>query len=220
MFGRQVPTGRGGTKNCASGTLNQQRHPEHTFTWEPGQWLRGRVERIGGPDPPCHVATTTRSDRVDERANIWPTRCPNAIRSRTPTADRRLAADSTSITRPRRFNATAGLVQRPESCATSCRPRAPGRRNHRPDGLWTFDLAGLNLAHIRRSWVELGNMRTLRLGADGAAGQKYANALAARAGFLATQASVSPSTQAAPHRARIVVRRHPSLVLRLDSTSA
>ena len=32
---RQVPTGRGGTKDCqASGTSANDGYPEHTFTWE------------------------------------------------------------------------------------------------------------------------------------------------------------------------------------------
>ncbi|MGV7580435.1 Rv3717 family N-acetylmuramoyl-L-alanine amidase, partial [Mycobacterium kansasii] len=33
-IGRQVPTGRGGTKDCqASGTSTNSGYPEHTFTW-------------------------------------------------------------------------------------------------------------------------------------------------------------------------------------------
>lgn len=52
-IGRQVPTGRGGTKNCqASGTSTNSGYPEHTFTWENRAAAAGRVERIGGSDRP------------------------------------------------------------------------------------------------------------------------------------------------------------------------
>lgn len=74
-IGRQVPTGRGGTKNCqASGTSTNSGYPEHTFTWETGLRLRAALNALG-VRPPCHVATTTRSDRVSMSAPIWPTRC-------------------------------------------------------------------------------------------------------------------------------------------------
>lgn len=34
-IGRQVPTGRGGTKNCQeSGTATDDGYPEHSFTWD------------------------------------------------------------------------------------------------------------------------------------------------------------------------------------------
>lgn len=51
-IGRQVPTGRGGTKNCqASGTSTNSGYPEHTFTWETGLRLRAALNALGFDRP-------------------------------------------------------------------------------------------------------------------------------------------------------------------------
>src|SRR5690242_3907205 len=45
---RQVPTGRGGTKDCqASGTSTDDGYPEHTFTWETVLRIRQELTALG-----------------------------------------------------------------------------------------------------------------------------------------------------------------------------
>src|SRR5690348_18327107 len=45
---RQVPTGRGGTKDCqASGTSTDDGYPEHTFTWETVLRIRQALTALG-----------------------------------------------------------------------------------------------------------------------------------------------------------------------------
>ena len=45
---RQVPTGRGGTKNCQeSGTSTGDGYPEHSFTWETSLRIRQKLTALG-----------------------------------------------------------------------------------------------------------------------------------------------------------------------------
>ena len=45
---RQVPTGRGGTKNCQeSGTSTNDGYPEHSFTWETTLRIRQELTALG-----------------------------------------------------------------------------------------------------------------------------------------------------------------------------
>ena len=45
---RQVPTGRGGTKNCQeSGTSTNDGYPEHSFTWETTLRIRQALTALG-----------------------------------------------------------------------------------------------------------------------------------------------------------------------------
>ena len=47
-MGRQVPNGRGGTKDCqASGTSTDDGFPEHTFTWETTLKIRQLLSQYG-----------------------------------------------------------------------------------------------------------------------------------------------------------------------------
>src|SRR5258708_18350334 len=46
-IGRQVPTGRGGTKDCqTSGTATNSRYMEHTFTWDTSLPLRPALNAL------------------------------------------------------------------------------------------------------------------------------------------------------------------------------
>ena len=47
-IGRQVPTGRGGTKDCqTSGTATNAGYMEHTFTWDTALRLRAALNALG-----------------------------------------------------------------------------------------------------------------------------------------------------------------------------
>ncbi|MBN4678986.1 N-acetylmuramoyl-L-alanine amidase, partial [Pandoraea nosoerga] len=78
-IGRQVPTGRGGTKNCqASGTSTNSGYPEHTFTWGTGLRLRAALNALG-----VRTALSRGNDNAlgpcgDERAKRATALRPNA----------------------------------------------------------------------------------------------------------------------------------------------
>ncbi len=76
---RQVPTGRGGTKDCqASGTSSNSGYPEHTFNWDTTCGY-GQHSPNSACAPRCRAATTTRCPCVDERAAMANAIRPNAI---------------------------------------------------------------------------------------------------------------------------------------------
>lgn len=79
-IGRQVPTGRGGTKNCqASGTSTNSGYPEHTFTWETGLRLRAALNALGVRTALSRGNDNALGPCVDERANMANALRPNAI---------------------------------------------------------------------------------------------------------------------------------------------
>ena len=149
---RQVPTGRGGTKDCqASGTSTDDGYPEHTFTWDTTLRIRQALTALGVRTAMSRGNDTGLGPCVDERAAMANALQPNAIVSAsTPTAVRPPAAASTCSTRRRRSTrcrrARRCSSRRP--CATSCRPSGfvpstyigSGGLNPRSD------IAGLNLA--------------------------------------------------------------------------
>lgn len=102
-IGRQVPTGRGGTKDCqASGTSSNSGYPEHTFTWDTALRLRAALNALG-----VRTALSRGNDNALVRASTnAPTRPTRYIPTRssacTATAARPPAAAFTSTTRPRR----------------------------------------------------------------------------------------------------------------------
>ena len=77
---RQVPTGRGGTKDCqASGTSTNSGYQEHTFNWDTALRLRAALNALG-----VRTAMSRNNDNalgpcVDERANMANALRPNAI---------------------------------------------------------------------------------------------------------------------------------------------
>ena len=98
---KQVPTGRGGTKDCqTSGTTHRRRLPRahlqlgHRAADPPG------ADRSSACAPRCPAATTPGRGRASTSARRWPTRCsPTPSSPSTPTADRPPAAASTCCTR-------------------------------------------------------------------------------------------------------------------------
>src|SRR5687768_12250305 len=77
---RQVPTGRGGTKNCQeSGTSAGDGYPEHTFTWETTLRIRQKLTALGVRTAMSRGNDTGLGPCVDERAVMANSLKPNAI---------------------------------------------------------------------------------------------------------------------------------------------
>jgi N-acetylmuramoyl-L-alanine amidase len=93
-IGKQVPTGRGGTKNCQeSGTSTDDGYPEHTFTWDTTLRIRQALTALG-------VRTAMSRGRASTNAPRWPMRWRRTRSSAsTATAARRPVAASTCSTR-------------------------------------------------------------------------------------------------------------------------
>ncbi len=194
---RQVPTGRGGTKNCQeSGTSTDDGYPEHTFTWDTTLRIRQELSALGVRTAMSRGNDTGLGPCVDERAAMANALHPNAIVSihadGGPADRTRLPCATT-----RRRRSTSRRRGRPSSsprpCATSCRhPAWCPRPTSAPSGLYPrSDLAGLNLAQYPSVLVELGNMKNpadagLITTPEGR--QKYADAVVRGiAGFLGAQ---------------------------------
>jgi N-acetylmuramoyl-L-alanine amidase len=196
-IGRQVPTGRGGTKDCqASGTSTNSGYPEHTFTWDTALRVRAALNALG-----VRTAMSRNNDNalgpcVDERANMANALHPNAVISLHgdggPATGRGFHVNYSS---PPLNQAQAGpSVQYARVMRDQLRASGIPAANYiGQDGLYgRSDLAGLNLAQYPSILVELGNMKNpvdsaLMESPDGR--QKYADAVVRGvAGFLATQA--------------------------------
>ena len=73
---RQVPTGRGGTKDCqASGTSTDDGYPEHTFTWDTTLRIRAGTDRARRAHRDVAGQTTPASAPASTNAPRWPTPC-------------------------------------------------------------------------------------------------------------------------------------------------
>ena len=160
----QVPTGRGGTKDCqASGTKTGDGYPEHTFTWDTTLRIQKALQALGARTVLARQNDTKVGPCVDARAEAANTLRPNAVVSiqadggpagghgfrvnySAPPLIRTLAKDSVQFARVMRDQMReAGMIP-----ATYI--------GH--DGLFgRADLAGLNLAHYPSILVELGNMK-------------------------------------------------------------
>jgi N-acetylmuramoyl-L-alanine amidase len=193
---RQVPTGRGGTKDCqASGTSTDDGYPEHTFTWDTTLRIRQELTALGVRTAMSRGDDTGLGPCVDERAAMANALHPNAIVSihadggpptgrgfhvnySSPPLNQAQAGPSVQFAQTMRDQlAAAGLVPATYIGSNGLYPRA--------------DVTGLNLAQYPSVLVELGNMKNP---ADSEAmktpegRQKYADAVVRGiAGFLATQ---------------------------------
>src|ERR1700742_4226603 len=68
-IGRQVPTGRGGTKDCqASGTSTNSGYQEHTFNWDTALRLRAALNALGVRTAMSRSNDSTVGPCVDQRA--------------------------------------------------------------------------------------------------------------------------------------------------------
>jgi N-acetylmuramoyl-L-alanine amidase len=196
---RQVPTGRGGTKNCQeSGTSTNDGYPEHSFTWETTLRIRQKLTALGVRTAMSRGNDTGLGPCVDERAAMANSLKPNAIVSihadggpptgrgfhvlySSPPLNQAQAGPSVQFASVMRDQLrAAGLVPSTYVGTDGLNPRS--------------DIAGLNLAQYPSILVELGNMKnpadvSLITTAEGR--QKYADAVVnGIAGFLGAQPRV------------------------------
>ncbi|BBZ42025.1 Rv3717 family N-acetylmuramoyl-L-alanine amidase [Mycobacterium conspicuum] len=195
-IGRQVPTGRGGTKDCqASGTSTNDGYPEHTFTWDTALRVRAELNALGVRTALSRGNDNALGPCVDERANMANALRPNAILSihadGGPATGRGFHVNYSA---PPLNAAQAGpsvqyaRIMRDQMQASGIPPATYIGQG----GLYgRADLAGLNLAQYPAILVECGNMKNpvdsaLMESPDGR--QKYADAMVRGvAGFLASQ---------------------------------
>jgi N-acetylmuramoyl-L-alanine amidase len=192
-IGRQVPTGRGGTKDCqASGTSTDDGYAEHSFTWETTLRIRQALTALGVRTAMSRGDDTGLGPCVDERAAMANSLRPDAIVSihgdggpangrgfhvlySSPPLNDVQAGPSVRFASIMKDQLHAsGLVPATYIGSGGLNPRS--------------DIAGLNLAQFPSILVELGNMKNP---ADSAlmktpeGRQKYADAVVRGiAGFL------------------------------------
>ena len=193
---RQVPTGRGGTKECqTSGTTTDDGYPEHTFNWDTTLRIRQALTALGVRTAMSRGDDTGLGPCVDERAALANSVQPNAVVSihadggpangrgfhvlySSPPLNQAQAGPAVQFARTMR-DALAGSGIPPATYigSSGLNPRS--------------DIAGLNLAQYPSILVELGNMKNpadsaLMKTPDGR--QKYAEAVVRGiAAFLAAQ---------------------------------
>lgn len=197
---RQVPTGRGGTKNCqTSGTSTANGYPEHTFAWDTTLRIHQELTALGVHTAISRGDDTTLGPCVDERAAMANSLRPNGVVSihadGGPSTGRGFHVNYSA---PPLNSAQAGpSVQFARVMRDQLRAAGIPTANYiGSDGLnGRADLAGLNLAQYPSILVELGNMKNpadsaLMETEDGR--QKYADAVVRGiAGFLRGQTLAS-----------------------------
>ena len=161
---RQVPDGRGGTKDCeTTGTAAADGYPEHTFNWDVTLAIRDALNQMGVGTELSRDNDTGLAPCVDQRAAMANAMHPNAVvsihadggppsgrgfhvnYSSPPLNDVQAGPSVQFATTMRDSLAAAGLM--PSNYIGS-------------DGLYGRpDLAGLNLAQYPSILVELGNMK-------------------------------------------------------------
>lgn len=182
---RQVPTGRGGTKDCqASGTSTESGFGEHTFNWDTVLRIRAELNALGVQTAMSRGDDTGVGPCVDERAAMANALKPDAIVSihadGGPASGRGFHVNYSS---PPLNEAQArptvqfAQIMRDQLVAAGI----PAANYIGSNGLYPrADLAGLNLAQYPSILVELGNMKNpadsaLMVSPDGQ--QKYADAV-------------------------------------------
>ncbi len=161
---RQVPNGRGGTKNCqTTGAATNDGYPEHSFNWAVVTQIRDALNAMG-----VHTALSRDNDDtagpcVDQRAAAANAMHPDAIVSvhadGGPPAGRGFHVNYSS---PPLNDAQSGaaLVLASTMRDSLVGAGLPTSTYIGSDGLYgRADLAGLNLAQYPAVLVELGNMR-------------------------------------------------------------
>ncbi|ORW32499.1 N-acetylmuramoyl-L-alanine amidase [Mycobacterium paraense] len=195
---RQVPNGRGGTKECqTSGAAADDGYPEHAFTWAVVGLISGQLNSMGVHTQLSRADDNSVGPCVDQRAAAANAMHPDAIVSihadggppsgsgfhvnySAPPLNASQSGPSVQLARAMRD----ALVQagfHPSTYVGS-------------DGLYgRDDLAGLNLAEYPAVLVELGNMKN----ADEAARMESADGRARYAGAV-TQGIVAFLNAKAP----------------------
>jgi len=182
---RQVPTGRGGMKDCqTTGTSTNEGYSEHSFNWDVALRIRTALEQLGVRTQMSRADDNSVGPCVDQRAA--------AANAMHPDADVSIHADGGPASgRGFHVNYSAPPLNDAQSgpsiqLATVMRDALVAGGMQRStyigsNGLYgRADLAGLNLAEYPAILVETGNMRN----ADDAAQmespdgrQRYADAI-------------------------------------------
>ena len=184
-MGRQVPNGRGGTKDCqASGTSTDDGFAEHTFTWETTLKIRQLLAQYGVRTAMSRGDDTGPGPCVDARAQMANSLQPNATVSihadggpatgrgfhvlySSPPLNQVQAGPSVKFAQTMRDQLVASGI--------------PAANYIGSNGLDArADIAGLNLAQYPSILVECGNMKNPQEGAAMATmqgWQTYANAI-------------------------------------------
>ncbi|WP_026357236.1 Rv3717 family N-acetylmuramoyl-L-alanine amidase [Mycobacterium sp. 141] len=193
---KQVPTGRGGTKDCqASGTSTDDGYPEHTFNWDTTLRVRAALTALGVRTAMTRGDDTSVGPCVDERAAMANAVHPNAIVA--------IHADGA----PANGRGFHVLYSSPPLNAVQAGPSVQFAKIMRdqisgsgiPPATYIgsggldgrSDIAGLNLAQYPSILVECGNMKnpvdsSLMKSPEGR--QKYADAIVRGiTGFLGSQ---------------------------------
>jgi N-acetylmuramoyl-L-alanine amidase len=193
---RQVPTGRGGTKDCqTSGTTTDSGYPEHTFTWDTTLRIRQALNALGVRTAMSRGDDNSLGPCVDERAAMANAVRPNGIVS--------IHADGgppngrgfhVNYSAPPLNAAQSGpAVQFAKAMRDQLQSSGLTPSTYMGDnGLYgRSDLTGLNLAQYPSVLVELGNMKNPAdsgLIENPAGRQKYADAVVRGiVGFLGRQ---------------------------------
>jgi N-acetylmuramoyl-L-alanine amidase len=184
---RQVPTGRGGTKDCqTSGTTTGGGFPEHTFNWDVVLQIRQALDQLGVRTAMSRGNDNALGPCVDERAAMANALNPDAVVS--------IHADGgpmsghgfhVNYSNPPLNDAQSGpavqfaTMMRDQLVAAGLTPSTYIGSN----GLYgRSDLTGLNLAQYPSILVEMGNMKNANEAAqmESASGRAAYAAAAAR----------------------------------------
>jgi N-acetylmuramoyl-L-alanine amidase len=193
---KQVPTGRGGTKDCqTSGTSTNSGYPEHTFNWETVLRIRAELTQLGVRTAMSRGNDDAVAPCVDERAAMANALQPDAIVSihadGGPENGRGFDVNYSS---PPLNQAQSGpAVQFAQTMRDQLQASGLVPATYIGQGglYGRSDLTGLNLAQYPSILVEMGNMKNpadaaLIESPDGR--QKYADAVVRGiAAFLATR---------------------------------
>jgi N-acetylmuramoyl-L-alanine amidase len=183
---RQVPNGRGGTKNCqTSGTATDSGYPEHSFAWDTTLRIRQALNSAGVRTAMSRGDDNGPAPCVDARAAMANALHPSAIVSihadGGPAAGRGFHVNySAPPLNPAQEGPAVRFahVMRGQLQAAGIPPAT----YIGSDGLkGRADLAGLNLAEYPSILVELGNMKNpadAALMESPAGRQRYADAVA------------------------------------------
>src|SRR5258705_5030411 len=193
---KQVPTGRGGTKDCqTSGTSTNSGYPEHTFNWETVLRIRAELTQLGVRTAMSRGNDDAVAPCVDERAAMANALQPNAIVSihadGGPPTGRGFHVNYSSppLNQPQSGPAVQfAQIMRDQLAGSGIPPSTYiGSKGLYPRA----EPAGPNLAQFPSILVELGNMKNpvdsgLMKTPEGR--QKYADAVVRGiAGFLGAQ---------------------------------
>jgi N-acetylmuramoyl-L-alanine amidase len=182
---RQVPNGRGGTKDCGTtGTAASDGFPEHTFTWDVVQLVSAGLTARGVRTELSRDDDSGSAPCVDERARTANAMHPDAIVSIH--ADGGPAAGHgfhVNFSSPPLNDAQRGAAMQLATDMHNALVAAQFQPSTYigTDGMYgRSDLAGLNLAEYPAILVELGNMKN----SDEAAQMESADGRARYAGAV------------------------------------